>query len=60
MLNTYLLEPFSNTYRVIPVEDHRIADEILLNRPTLRQRVGLRLIHIGHQLRGPEAERLAA
>ena len=60
MLNTYLLEPFSNTYRATPVDEHHIADEILLNRPSLRQRVGLRLIHLGHQLRGPEAERLAA
>ncbi len=60
MLNTHLLVPFSNTYRVIPVDDHHIADEILLTRPTLRQRVGLRLIHLGHQLRGPASERLAA
>jgi hypothetical protein len=60
MLNTYLMEPFSSAYRVIPVDDHHIADEILLNRPSLRQRVGLRLIHLGNQLRGPDAERLAA
>ncbi len=55
MLNTYLLVPFSKAYRTIPTDDHHIADEILL---TLRQRVGLRLIHLGHQLRGEE--RLAA
>jgi hypothetical protein len=60
MLNAYLLEPFSSTYRHIPIDDHHIADEILIRRPTLRQRVGLRLIHIGHQLRGPDSERLAA
>ena len=57
MLNTYLLVPFSKAYRAIPTDDHHIADEILL---TLRQRVGLRLIHLGHQLRGPAPERLAA
>lgn len=60
MLNAHLLEPFSSTYRMAPMDDHHIADEILLTRPTLRQRVGLRLIHLGHQLQGPAPERLAA
>lgn len=60
MLNTHLLEPFSSAYRVIQVHEHHIADEILLSRPTLRQRVGLRLIHLGHQLRGPAPDRMAA
>lgn len=60
MLNMYLLEHFSSAYRVISGDDHHIADEILLTRPTLRQRVGLRLIHLGHHLRGPEPEHLAA
>lgn len=60
MLNTHLLEPFSKAYREVRVDDHHIADEILIIRPTLRQRVGVRLIHLGHQLRGPAPERLAA
>ena len=60
MLNTHLLEPFSSAYRMIPDHDHHIAEEIMLTRSTLRQRVGLRLIHLGHQLRGPQTERLAA
>lgn len=60
MLNTHLLEPFSTAYRVIRVDDHHIADEIVLARRTLRQRVGLGLINLGHQLRGPAADRLAA
>ena len=60
MLNTHLMVPFSKAYRESPVDDHHIADEILLTRTTLRQRVGLRLIHLGHQLRGPAPERLAA
>ena len=60
MLNNHRLVPFSKAYRNIPIDDHHIADEILLTRPTLRQRVGLRLINLGHQLRGPEPEQLAA
>lgn len=60
MLNTHLMEPFSRTYRIVAVGDHHITDEILRIQPTLRQRVGLRLIHLGHQLRGPEREHLAA
>ena len=60
MLNTHLIEPFSSAYRMTPDYDHHIAEEIVLTRSTLRQRVGLRLIHLGHQLRGPEVDRLAA
>ena len=60
MLNTHLLAPFSKAYRQIEAVDHHITDEILLTRPTLRQRMGSRLIHLGHQLRGPAPERLAA
>lgn len=60
MMNTYLMAPFSKAYREIPVTDHHIADEIVVRRPTLRQRVGLRLIHLGHQLRGPASDRVAA
>ena len=60
MLNAHLLEPLSRAYRRTPTDDHHITDEILLVRPTLRQRVGSTLIHLGHQLRGPAPERLAA
>lgn len=60
MLNNHLMVPFSKAYREIPIHDHHIADEVVLIRPTLRQRVGLKLIHLGHQLRGPVSERLAA
>jgi hypothetical protein len=60
MLNSYLMAPFSKAYRDIPTDDHHIADEIVVRRPTLRQRVGLRLIHLGHQLRGPAPDRMAA
>lgn len=60
MLNSHLMVPFSKAYRQIPAVDHQIADEILLTQPTLRQRMGSRLIHLGHQLRGPAPERLAA
>lgn len=61
MLNSYLMVPFSKAYRHVPTDDHYIADEIIVRRrPTLRQRVGLRLIHLGHQLRGPAPDRMAA
>ena len=60
MLNNHLLVPFAKAYRQSPVGDHHITDEILLIRPTLRQRMGSRLIHLGNQLRGPAPDRLAA
>ena len=60
MLNTHLMEPFSKSYRIVDIGEHHIADEILVRRPTLRQRVGLHLINLGHQLQGPTPNRLAA
>jgi len=58
MINQHLIEPFATSYRFFEHPDHTITDEVV--RSTLRQRVGLRLIHIGEQLRGPAPDRVAA
>ena len=59
MINQYLLEPFVASYRSFDDTEHAITDEVV--RTTFRQRVGARLIHLGHQLGGPDTDpRLAA
>lgn len=59
MINQYLLEPFAASYRSFDDSGHGITDEVV--RTTLRERVGARLIHLGHQIGGPAADtRMAA
>jgi hypothetical protein len=58
MINQYLIEPFARSYRSFDTHNHAITDEVV--RSTLRQRVGLRLIHLGETISGPTDERAAA
>ncbi len=59
MINQYLLEPFSASYRTFDDSGHAITDEVV--RTTFRERVGARLIHLGQQISGPVTDpRMAA
>lgn len=48
MINQYLIEGFAHSYRVL--EPAAAPSDEIASHSTLRQRVGLRLISIGHQL----------
>jgi hypothetical protein len=59
MINQHLIEPFARSFRFFEDHDHWITDEVI--RPTLRQRFGARLVQLGQQIGGHQADpRLAA
>lgn len=52
MINQYLLEPFSRSYRSL--HDHRPVDEVVRPNTRLRARLGLRLVELGTSLIGDQ------